>query len=66
MKLNDSGIQPGLVVAVHGQMPFVIPVMELVNDTVKKGILHAFVGSLFRILVGSAEFAGAVAAVDGS
>ena len=64
VKLHDSGIQPGLIVSVQGQMALIAPVAELIDDAVIQLVRHSGKGSLFRVLVRGAELAGAVAAVD--
>ena len=46
------------------QMSPVIPVAQLVDDTVVKLVLHTLVRALFRIFIGRAEFTGGIAAVD--
>ena len=65
VEFHNSCIQPRFIISVQGQVAFVAPVPELVNNIVIQAFFHPGVRTLLRVLVGRAEFAGAVAAVDG-
>ncbi len=64
MEFYDPCVKPRLIVSVKRQMSPVIPVAQLVDDTVVKLVLHTLVRALFRIFIGRAEFTGGIAAVD--
>ncbi len=65
MKLYNSCVQKRLIVSIKSQMPFISPIVKLVNDTVKKIIFHSFVRPFFRIFVCRTKRTGAVTAVYG-
>ena len=64
MEFHDPGIQEGLIVSIQCQMTLVAPVVELIDAAVEQILIHALIGALFSVLVGSTEGTGAVAAVD--
>ena len=63
VKLHNARVKPRLVVAVQGQMPLIVPVVELVNHGIIERVIHLLVGTLFRVNVGGTELTCTVAAV---
>ncbi len=64
MEFHNTGIQPWLIITVHRQMSLIIPIRQLVDNAVKKLVLHPFIRTFFRIFIRRAELTSAVAAVD--
>ena len=65
MKFYDTGIQPGLIIAVQGQMSLVAPFCELIDNGIEQILIHSHIWTLLCVLIGCAEGTGRITTVDG-